>query len=84
MLPLLIIFSLMENVILDLEKIYEEIKERAFAEGAFSREEWDGIVDDALDSKREFEEIHDDVDWTEIAEALKARYEEFEGEIPEM
>lgn len=74
----------MENLTLNLEDLYEQIKERAFTEGAFSREEWDDIVGDVLDSKREFEEISDDVDWTEIKEALQARYDEFEAEIPEM
>lgn len=76
--------SIMENLTLNLEDLYEQIKERAFTEGAFSREEWDDIVGDVLDSKREFEEISDDVDWTEIKEALQARYDEFEAEIPEM
>lgn len=75
---------IMENLTLNLEDLYEQIKERAFTEGAFSREEWDDIVGDVLDSKREFEEISDDVDWTEIKEALQARYDEFEAEIPEM
>ncbi|MEY4744463.1 MAG: hypothetical protein RL272_408 [Candidatus Parcubacteria bacterium] len=74
----------MENLTLNLEDIYEQIKERAFTDGAFSREEWDGLVDDVLDSKREFEEISDDVDWEEMREALRARYDEFEAEIPEM
>ncbi|HTK04375.1 MAG TPA: hypothetical protein VL500_02230 [Candidatus Eisenbacteria bacterium] len=74
----------MENLTLNLEELYEQIKERAFTEGAFTREEWDDVCDELLDSKREFEEISDDVDWTEIKEALKARYDEFEAEIPEM
>jgi hypothetical protein len=75
---------IMENLTLNLDDLYEQIKERAFTEGAFSREEWDDVVGDVLDSKREFEEISDDVDWTEIKEALQARYDEFEAEIPEM
>lgn len=74
----------MENLTLNLEELYVQIKERAFADGAFTREEWDDIVDEILDSKREFEEISDDVDWEEIREALRSRYEEFETEIPEM
>ena len=77
-------FFFMENLTLNLEELYEQIKERAFTEGAFTREEWDDVCDELLDSKREFEEISDDVDWTEIKEALKARYDEFEAEIPEM
>ena len=67
-----------------LPELYEQVKDRAFTEGAFAREEWDSIVDDLLDSKREFEEISDDVDWAEIREALQAKYDDFEADIPEM
>jgi len=74
----------MENLTLNLEELYEQVKDRAFTEGAFAREEWDDIVDDLLDSKREFEEISDDVDWAEIREALQAKYDDFEADIPEM
>jgi len=73
----------MENLSFNLEELYEEIKERAFTEGAFSREEWDDLVGEILDSKREFEEMHEDLDWTEIREALQARYDDFATEIPE-
>ena len=72
----------MENITIDLPGLFEEIKERAFTDGAFTREEWIGIVDDVLDSKREFGETHDDVDWEEMREALRARFDEFEAEIP--
>jgi hypothetical protein len=74
----------MENLTLNLEEIYEQIKERAVTEGAFTHEEWDDIVDDVLDAKREFEEISDDVDWGEIREALRDRFDDFEADIPEM
>lgn len=74
----------MENLTLNLEELYEQVKDRAFTEGAFAREEWDDIVDDLLDSKREFEEISDDVDWEEIREVLRAKYDDFEADIPEM
>ncbi len=74
----------MENLTLNLDELYEQAKERATQQGAFTQEEWDGVVDEMLDSKREFEEINDDVDWAEIKEALQARFEEFETEMPEM
>lgn len=74
----------MENITLNLEDIYEEIKERAFGEGAFSREQWRDLVDEILDAKRDFGETHDDVDWDEMREALVARYDEFAEEVPEM
>jgi broad-specificity NMP kinase len=72
----------MDNLTLNLQELFEEIKERAFSEGAFSREEWADIVDEVIEEKREVQEIHDDVDLTEMREALKARFEEFEAEIP--
>lgn len=72
----------MENLTLNLQELFEEIKERAFADGAFSREQWSDVVDEVIEEKREVQEIHDDVDLTEMREALKARYEEFETEIP--
>jgi hypothetical protein len=74
----------MENITLSIEEVYEDIKERAFAEGAFSREQWRDLVDEILDAKRDFGETHDDVDWEEMREALVVRYEEFAEEIPEM
>ena len=74
----------MENLTLNIEELYEQVKDRAFAEGAFAREEWDSIVDDVLDSKREFEETGDDVDWAEIREGLQAKYDDFEADIPEI
>lgn len=72
----------MENLTINIGGLFEEIKERAFSEGAFSREEWSDIVDEVIEEKREVQEIHDDVDLTEMREALKARYEEFQNEIP--
>ena len=51
----------MENLTLNLEELYEQIKERAFTEGAFTREEWDDVCDELLDSKREFEEKLDEL-----------------------
>jgi hypothetical protein len=76
--------TVMENLTLNLDELYETVKERATGEGAYTQEEWDSVVDDVLDAKREFEEISDDVDWAEIRESLQARFEEFEQDIPEM
>lgn len=73
----------MEQPTIDITEIYEEIKERAFDEGAFSEEEWEDIVDQILEEKREWSDA-DDVNWEEIREALVARFEDFAAEIPEM
>lgn len=73
----------METLAINVEEIYREIKDRAFDESAFTREEWDGLVEQVLEDRREMQEIHDDVDWDEMKEALQARYSDFELEIPE-
>lgn len=74
---------LMENLDLDLEELYTAIKDKAEAEGAFSREEWDNLVDELLEEKRGAGEMSDDDDIMEISEALKARFEEAEEEVEE-
>ncbi|MDD5251358.1 MAG: hypothetical protein PHT12_01845 [Patescibacteria group bacterium] len=73
----------MENLDLDLEELYTAIKDKAEAEGAFSREEWDNLVDELLEEKRGAGEMSDDDDIMEISEALKARFEEAEEEVEE-
>jgi len=74
----------MENLSLDLEELFQEVKTRAEAEGAYSQEEWNELVEEVLDGKREFAEIDDDEDWVHLREALQARYQDFEGEVEEM
>lgn len=74
----------MENLTIDLEELYQEVKERAFAEGAFGREEWRDLVEVVLDEKREFDEMHDDTEWVETQEALEMRFSDFQLEIPEV
>ena len=74
----------MENLELNLEELFGEIKERALAEGAYSQEEWNDLVDEALEDKRAVEEMHDDEAAAEIGESLKSRYEDFRSEVGEM
>ena len=71
----------MENLTFDLEETYNEVKERAETEGAYSRDEWHDIVDEVLDNKREFHELDGDAEWQEIAENLKMRYDDFAAGI---
>ncbi|MEK9152270.1 MAG: hypothetical protein AAB692_02795 [Patescibacteria group bacterium] len=68
----------------DIEETFIQIKERALEEGIFEKEAWDELVEEMLDEKREFAELDNDADWTEIQEALQARFDEFAEEIPEM
>ena len=74
----------MENIEMDLEEIYEEVRARATAEGAFSREEWNDIVDEVLENRRAAGGLHDDDDWAQIREALQARYEEAEEDVVDL
>lgn len=72
---------IMDNLTLSIEDLYEEIKDHAFSEGAFSREEWHDTIEEVLDGKREMMEIDDDDDWQYITESLRSRYEEFEKDV---
>jgi Zn-finger domain-containing protein len=74
----------MENLSLDLEDLFQEVKERAESEGAYSQEEWNELVEEVLDGKREFAEIDDDEDWAHLREALQSRFQDFGGEVEEM
>lgn len=75
----------MENVLIDLDDLFMEVRERAMSEGAFTQTEWDDVVDAILDAKREFGEVDsDDVDWMEVGESIKNRFEDFQADIPEV
>ena len=73
----------MENLTFDLEELYQAVKERALAEGAFSPEEWSDIIDMTLQDREEFGEVHDDEELSAVKEQLKARFEDFKNEIPQ-
>jgi hypothetical protein len=74
----------MEDIELNLEELFFEIREAAEAQGALTKGEWDDLIDEALEERRERGELHDDDDWESIREALRNRYEEFEEAVPEM
>lgn len=74
----------MENLALDLEELFGEISERARDAGTMTREEWDDVVDEVLEEKREVGEMHDDDDWQQMVDALKSRFNDFEVEVEEM
>ena len=75
--------SIMENLTFDLDELYQAVKERALAEGAFTHEEWSDVIDMTLQDREEFGEVHDDEELSAVKEQLKARFEEFKGEIPQ-
>ncbi len=73
----------MENLTFDLEELYMAVKERALAEGAYSPEEWSDVIDMTLQDREEFGEVHDDEELSAVKEQLKARFEDFKGDIPQ-
>lgn len=72
----------MENLTFDLDELYQAVKERALAEGAYTREEWSDIIDMTIQDREEFGEVHDDEELSAVKEQLKARFEEFRAENP--
>lgn len=73
----------MEFLTFDIEELYQAVKERALAEGAFTPEAWSDVIDMVIQDREEFAEVHDDEELSAIKEDLKARFEEFAKEIPE-
>jgi hypothetical protein len=71
----------MENLTFDIDELYQAAKERALAEGAFTPEEWSDVIDMTIQDREEFGEVHDDEELSAVKEQLKARYEEFKGEV---
>jgi hypothetical protein len=74
----------MQQLALNIEDIYNEAKEQAFNEGAFSREEWEDIITAIVNEKLGVQEVHDDEDTAEIREALLARFSDFTEELGTM
>jgi hypothetical protein len=74
----------MENLTLNLEKLYEELKDTAFNEGAFTLNQWSDLAEALIEGKRNLAEIDSDHDLSGVVEALKSRYEEFKEEIQVM
>ncbi len=73
----------MEFLTFDIEEIYQLVKERALAEGAFTPEAWSDVIDLVIQEREESAEVHDDEELSAVKEDLKTRFPEFEQEIPE-
>ncbi|MFH2062665.1 MAG: hypothetical protein ABIJ46_00730 [bacterium] len=74
----------MDNLTFSIEDLYEEIKDRAESDGAYSREEWHDLVEEVLEEKRDTMEISDDDDWQYLVESLQSRFEQYAQAVPEM
>ncbi len=73
----------MEFPTFNLEELYQAVKERALAEGAYAPEEWSDMIDAVIQDREEFAEVHADEELSAVKEQLKERYPEFKSEIPE-
>jgi polyhydroxyalkanoate synthesis regulator phasin len=71
----------MKNQMFDEEQFFNQIKNRARAEGVASREEWEEVVGEMVDDRLDVGEMNKDQNLEEIKEVLRARYEEYEAEI---
>ena len=63
------------------QKLFEELKERALKEGAYTHDEWKSVVDEVVQEHEEFGEL-DDEGIENLKSTLNGRYSEFENEIP--
>ncbi len=73
----------MEFLTFDIEEVYQAVKERALAEGAYTHEEWSDVIDMTLQDREEFAEVHDDEELAAVKEQLKERYADFKRDVPE-
>lgn len=71
----------MDNLAFNRNDLYNEVAELARAEGALSREAWNGIVETMLANKSEFQEMDDDADFAQLQADLKAKFSDFEQGI---
>lgn len=72
---------IMKNLSWTHEELFDQLKEYARSQGALTRDAWDDAVESFLEDKHEFQEIADNADWQQIIDGLKAKYEEFRGEV---
>lgn len=72
----------MDFLTFDIDELYQAVKERALAEGAYTPESWSDVIDMVIQDREEFAEVHDDEELSAVKEQIKARFPEFEEEIP--
>lgn len=69
----------MDNIVFDLNGVYNEIITRMEEEGAFDRDAYYDLVIEVLEEKRELGTLTDDDDIDEMQEVLKKRWPEAEA-----
>ena len=74
----------MEDVEMDIEEMYFQLRSMAEDEGAYTQEEWNSLVDGVLEERKEKGSLDEDDDTEGLREILEARFEQFEESIPKM
>lgn len=69
----------MDNIVFDLNGVYNEIITRMEEEGAFDRDAYYDLVVEVLEEKRETGVLTDDDDIEEMEDVLKKRWPEAEA-----
>ena len=70
-----------ENLAKSDQELFEEVVEKALAEGVANREAFEQMVDDVLEGHRRWMELDDDQNIEEKEEKLKARWPEYEQQL---
>jgi len=65
------------------DRIYNQVKGRARAEGAYTHDAWRTIVDDVVDTHEEFGEVNEE-GLQNLKDILNERFEEFKGGLKAM
>lgn len=66
----------MENIVFDMEEVFQEVRNRMQTQGAYTREEYIDLVDEVLEEKREEGLVDDDENFKQAHEALENRWSE--------
>lgn len=70
----------MDNIVFSLDEVFSEVRARRQSEGAFTKDEFEDLVEEVLEEKREEALLDDDADFEEARQALIARWPELEEE----
>lgn len=63
------------------EELFTEVADRAREEGVTNQEAWNDIVEEVIDEKNEFGEMHPDEDIGVLKEMFRGRWGEYQKTI---
>ena len=70
-----------ENLIFNLQDLFEEIVAEGIAQGVNTEEAYHQLIDDVIEDHRRVKEIHDDQSTESYETQLKARWPEFRDRL---